>query len=208
MYLDVVAWSAFFGESILDVSVRHPGAATYVRHAPDVDGYANSVANTQKLARYPASGGCSVTTASIETWGRIGEPFNLWLLQMSSYAREKDRAKGIASSRYLPHWRLLLFTALAKAVSKVIEDSLIADRATPDPVLNHGQPRYPPPPQPPTRTRQTPGPSASARHSTSPGLSMPSVPLAAGLASSAAVPLAGGRPRRRRRAAAPGGSAD
>ena len=118
---------------------------------------------------------------------------------MSSFAREKDRARGIASSRYLPRWRLLLSTALAKAISKVIEDALVADRSTPDPVLNHGKPRHPPPPP-----RPSPGPSASGRPVTSlpvTSSNSASVPLAAGVVSPVPVPLAGIRHRRRRSAA-------
>ena len=128
--MDIVAWSPMYGEFLLDVTVRHPLTFSYQPQASQIDGIANDMANLDKQARYPPQGGRAVVTASTETWGRLGTQLQTWLSTLASAARERDRARGLSASRYLPRWRLLLTSAVQKAVYKIIQDAIVPDMAS------------------------------------------------------------------------------
>ena len=125
--MDVQGWSGLLGECLLDVSVRHHGAARYVEQAHHTSGYANSCAEKEKHTRYPDAGGRRVICAAVETFGRVGPEFLSWMESLSSIARVHDRVRGLSAQRYLQKWRSLLSTTLARSIVQVISSALVTD---------------------------------------------------------------------------------
>ena len=126
--VDVLGWSSLWGEFLLDVTVRHPGAARYYPDSCHTTGHANSTAERDKAITYAASAGRVVTPCSIETYGRFGNLFEDFLQKLASCARQRDRSRGISSVRYLSKWRLQVGTALMKGIAKTIHDALTPSR--------------------------------------------------------------------------------
>ena len=65
------------GLIVADISVIHPGAATYVDKACKVAGAAAAVRDAEKIRKYRASplgGACEFVPLSVETYGRMEEP--------------------------------------------------------------------------------------------------------------------------------------
>ena len=121
--VDVLAWHVLRGELLLDITVRHPLTPTYISKAALIPGHAAQVAEKQKHDRYPSADGRSITPVALETFGRIGAEFDELLLTVAAISRDKDRRQGCSGTRCLSRWRLLLSTAVAKGIAKLIEDS-------------------------------------------------------------------------------------
>jgi hypothetical protein len=127
--LDILAWAPMMGELLIDVAVRHPASGQYRAHASHHNGWANSVASAEKRRRYPPAGGRSVCPAPMETWGRIGDDLFDTLQLVAGIARERSRAAGFASPRFLSKWLLALGSVLARGVSRCILDAVTPERA-------------------------------------------------------------------------------
>ena len=78
--LDVHIWSVYPCplEVRVDVTCRHPHAARYRSRAAALDGEAARVGEEDKAKRYgPGVAGVVVTTAAIESWGRMAPGFEM-----------------------------------------------------------------------------------------------------------------------------------
>ncbi len=65
------------GPLVIDVSVVHPAAETYVQDAANTDGAAAAVRGARKVEKYScgqAGGGYDFEPVIVETYGRLGEP--------------------------------------------------------------------------------------------------------------------------------------
>ena len=121
--VDVLGWHVVLGEFLLDVTVRHPHAVSVLPRSATTAGAAAAAGELDKHLRYPSRGGRSVVPLAIETYGRLGDEFNDWLMTLSSAARARDRMAGLSAGRHLSKWRLALNVALYKGIAKTIEDS-------------------------------------------------------------------------------------
>jgi len=126
-----MAWSTTLGEFLVDVSVRHPGSFRYTALAWKEDGYANSIAETEKQVRYPPTGGRRVIAGAVETWGRCGPELLSLLFSLAGFAQARDLARGLPPQRYLKKWRLYLTSGICRALSRAFNDSLVADAGKP-----------------------------------------------------------------------------
>jgi hypothetical protein len=74
--------------SVVDVSIIHPAAATYVRGAAHTDGSAAAARDHAKRARYETDhpGGYAFKPFSVETYGRLGKPAMQLLNDLASAA--------------------------------------------------------------------------------------------------------------------------
>ena len=131
--LDLMGWCPSWGECLLDVTIRHPFAQRYQPAAAHASGHANACGEHDKLQTYPDSAGRRVTPCSLETFGRFGPQFDHFLVRLVSFARDRERLRGLSSTRHLPKWRLQLGTALMKCIAKTIIDSLLPSRARSSP---------------------------------------------------------------------------
>ena len=67
-------------DSLIDVTVRYPLADQYQPTASQTAGSAEEQAAKETLETYPPSNRRSVTTAAHETWGRLGQEAEEFLL--------------------------------------------------------------------------------------------------------------------------------
>ena len=80
--LDVHIWSVYPCpvQAWVDMTCRHPQAQRYRSRAASMDGIAAQAGEDDKKKRYgPGNEGVVVTTAAIESWGRMGQGFETLL---------------------------------------------------------------------------------------------------------------------------------
>ena len=112
------------GQARTDATIRHPLAKKYMRGAASRDGFANEKASEDKQRRYPDKAGLHVITASVETFGRLGEEFEALLTQLAATARQRQGQQGIPHTRWLHKWRCALSTILARGTAKALSEAL------------------------------------------------------------------------------------
>ena len=120
-WLDVWAFGGMTVQDVLiDVTIRHPMATAYQPLASHEDGAAASKAETDKLDRYPARGGRSVTPFAVETWGRLGETAEHALEEFAAEATRHKRLRGFDANAasFLRRWRACLDAVLCKGVAR------------------------------------------------------------------------------------------
>ena len=92
--------------------------------APSVPGLAAISGENDKHLKYPASGRCSVTPCSLETWGRLGPSLSRFLDSLSASAQRRDVAHSLPRGLCLQRWLTMLSCTLNKCESRTIFDSL------------------------------------------------------------------------------------
>ena len=117
-WLDVLAYGTpDVQDLLLDITVRHPGAARYQPNASTVAGYTAAKAEAEKLAAYPPAGGRSVTPIAAETWGRWGAIAEATLMVLAAAAARHDRRRAREPGGRLARWRAQLDGALQRSVA-------------------------------------------------------------------------------------------
>ena len=123
--LDVVGWGAVHSsQCIVDTTVRHPLAKKYMPQAAHTDGYANLKAAEIKATRYPDRAGLHLTTASIESFGRLGKDFEALLNDLAAAANHKQRSRGLPKTRWLHKWKSSLSLVLARGTARSVSEAL------------------------------------------------------------------------------------
>ena len=82
------------GVLVVDVSVVHPAAETYVQVAANTDGAAAEVRGARKVAKYvcsQAGGGYAFEPIIVETYGRVGEPAHKLLKRLAGIAAQSGK---------------------------------------------------------------------------------------------------------------------
>ena len=107
-------------DRLLDATVRHPTAQTYVRGASTIPGVAARRGVDDKARRYPPRAGKSVLCCAAETFGRIDEGFDCFLDEMAVLASRRQRDRGVQPTRWKQRWRTLLSIRLAIGAAAAI----------------------------------------------------------------------------------------
>ena len=126
--LDIWAFGTLdVSDLLIDVTLRHPMAATYQPVASRSVGHAASAGVQQKMQRYPAAGGRTVTPFAIETWGRLDAGAEVLLETWAAAATRREALRGRASppGGCLKRWR----AALDAVVQRGVALALLAARA-------------------------------------------------------------------------------
>ena len=121
--LDIWAFgSADVEDLLLDVTIRHPVAAAYQPQASQEAGHAAATAAKQKLVRYPAAGGRSVTPFAVETWGRLDYGAELVLESLAAAAARHAALRGQAPppGGCLKRWRAALDAVVQRGVAMAV----------------------------------------------------------------------------------------
>ena len=82
------------GVLVIDVSVVHPAAETYVQDAANSDGAAAAARGARKVEKYScgqAGGGYDFEPVIVETYGRLGEPAFELLARLARVAAESGK---------------------------------------------------------------------------------------------------------------------
>ena len=82
------------GVLVIDVSVVHPAAETYVQDAANTDGAAAAARGARKVEKYScgqAGGGYDFEPVIVETYGRLGEPAFELLARLARVAAESGK---------------------------------------------------------------------------------------------------------------------
>ena len=106
---------------LLDVTIRHPGAARHLDAAARVPGATARQAEKDKTARYPPSGGRSVVPFAVETWGRLGDGAEDLLQCLAAAAAHHARRRGqdCEASGRLKSWRAILDASVQRGVAEM-----------------------------------------------------------------------------------------
>ena len=98
------------GDLLVDVTIRHPMAATYQSAASEQVGHAAAKASDQKLKRYPAFG------------GRLGSGAEELLDHLAASAARREAMRGHASSAgsCLKRWRAALDAVVQRGVASAV----------------------------------------------------------------------------------------
>ena len=119
----------------IDATVRYPLAQRYLQVADghsssDIDGHATKVADKDKQERYPPRNGLRVTTAAVETFGRLGDAFLDLLQNLNMLAHQRDTLRGLPPKNHLHTWHVELSCDVARAASIAIEDAVAGGEGT------------------------------------------------------------------------------
>ena len=115
--------SAWMADRIIDVTVRHPCAPSYVEEVAATDGACAAEAERSKQRRYPPAGGTVVTTFAVETFGRLRAEAEGLLAEASLAVRRRNLARGHPAGKPLQRWRATLSALIAKAVARAIRSA-------------------------------------------------------------------------------------
>ena len=113
--LDLVTWGAAMPDAVIDVTVRHPGAARYAEEAATTAGACAAKAEEDKANDYPARGGVAVLAFAAETWGRLGLQAEQFLRTAGAEAAARAVDRGHPAPR-LRRWRAAIDAAIMKGV--------------------------------------------------------------------------------------------
>lgn len=115
---------AYAPNYLVDGTVKHPAASTYVHRASQDVGYTAEEGVKAKAKRYPPARGKSVIACSMETWGRASEFFDALLIDLAALASRRQRERGMQQTKWLAKWRTQLSLSLAIHVGRALFDSL------------------------------------------------------------------------------------
>ena len=116
-WLDVWAYGVHgLADLLLDITVRHPGAARYRPRSEVVPGVAATAGEGDKYDRYPSAAGRSVWPVAYETWGRAGAAAETLLVNLAAAARRRAHRRGRACGQELARWRARIDGTLQRAV--------------------------------------------------------------------------------------------
>ena len=122
--LDVHIWSVRPCplEVWVDVTCRHPHAARYRSRAAALDGEAARVGEEDKAKRYgPGVAGVVVTTAAIESWGRMAPGFEMLLGRLEALWAARHFAGPAETAAVARRWRQEIGIAQVKCLSRSID---------------------------------------------------------------------------------------
>ena len=112
---------------LLDGTIKHPGAASYVMKAAGEIGYAAEEGVKAKAKRYPPRRGKSVLCCAMETWGRISVSFEAFLRELATLASRRQRERGMQPTKWLCKWQTQLSLCVALHVGRCLLDALPGD---------------------------------------------------------------------------------
>jgi hypothetical protein len=104
-------------DALLDITVRHPAAASYRPAAAREPGHVASVAEKEKSARYPDASGRAVWPVAHETWGRLGARAEQLLEACAAAAARQAYRRGRLPGNCLRRWRAQLDAALHRGIA-------------------------------------------------------------------------------------------
>ena len=122
--LDVHVWCAYPVpvEVWVDVTCRHPFAKRYRNSAARVDGHAAKLGEDDKASRYGSgSGGVVVTTAAIESWGRMGAGFESLLGKLENAWAARHFAGPVVAAQTSRRWREEIGIVQARSLHRSVE---------------------------------------------------------------------------------------
>ena len=120
-WLDVWAFGGLRVRDLLvDVTVRHPVADRYQPAAAREAGATAADAAKEKLEKYPARAGRTVTPFALETWGRMDRTAEDLLQTLAAAATQQARWHGQAAtaSATLRRWRASIDACLQRGVAR------------------------------------------------------------------------------------------
>ena len=132
--------SAWMGDVVIDVTVRHPCSADLLRAAAETDGACAMDAERDKQKRYPPSAGIRVTTLAAETFGRLGPEAEELLANAAAATVRRNQSRGLPAGRPLQRWRAAISAFVAKSVARTIRS---AKQVAPDIAPSQRQPSLP-----------------------------------------------------------------
>ena len=104
------------------VTCRHPFAKRYRNSAASEDGHAAKLGEEDKATRYgDGSGGVVVTTAAIESWGRMGAAFESLLGKLECAWAARHFAGPIVAAQTSRRWREEIGIVQAKSLHRSVE---------------------------------------------------------------------------------------
>jgi hypothetical protein len=118
--LDVWAFgTSEVADLIVDVTISHPGAASYQPNAATTMGHTAAMAETRKAYRYPSAAGRSTTPFAAETWGRLGHEAEGLLSVLSAAASRRSARRGqyATATSLMKRWRAALDSVLQRGVA-------------------------------------------------------------------------------------------
>ena len=124
------------GEQVCDITVRNPGATTYLPHSAHIAGWALRQAARDKVGRY----GMSVTCLAFESFGRWSGAVDDFLLLLDAAARDAataDLRRGAFRSR-LDKWKLRLQIAAARCAAQAVRCAIRPCATGNKPGASHG----------------------------------------------------------------------
>ena len=125
--LDIEGWGLMGQERLLiDFTVRHPLASRYETTAS-----ATATAADEKAGHYRQAQGLHVQTAALEVYGRHGAGLEKLLEYLADLARQRERAFGLAPTRWLKKWRCQLSSLTAHFVGRAIQQACPAIACSP-----------------------------------------------------------------------------
>ena len=107
---------------LLDITIRHPAAASYLTSAAATPGFTAESAEKDKISRYPPRKGRSVVPFAVETWGRLGNAAEEVLQKLAAAATRHAWRRGQcteAGSR-LKRWRAVLDASLHRSMATML----------------------------------------------------------------------------------------
>ena len=105
---------------LVDVTVRHPRAKRYRPASERQAGVAAARAEAEKDEKYVPAGGRSVWTLAFETWGRLGQRAEDFLLACAAAAARRAHRRGRVPGGELRRWRMRLDASLHRSVAAQI----------------------------------------------------------------------------------------
>ena len=118
--LDIEGWGVAWAERLLvDFTIRNPLADRYATGEARSD--AAATAEEEKEQRYPPRGGVRVRGAALELYGKHGEGMRALLAEFADRARERERASGVATTRWIRRWRVQLSAVTVRLVGRAIQ---------------------------------------------------------------------------------------
>ena len=171
--MDIVATAPGAPTLFIDATVRHPQSAVQYATSTSVDGVACSMAEAEKVKRYPARGGLHVQPAAIETWGRIGKHLHNLLGDLQAHCGLISELSATSSSRGMHRWHALLGTAVVRSVHHAVSTAMERHEGTGTGPHAHTHTHTPPP----SGAGPTPTPTRLLAAGVSPAAARPTAAL-------------------------------
>ena len=122
--LDVHIWSVYPCpvQAWVDATCRHPHAQRYRSRAATMDSIAAQAGEDDKKKRYgPGNEGVVVTTAAIESWGRMGQGFETLLGRIEALWAARHFAGPAETAAVARRWRNELGVVQVKCFHRSVE---------------------------------------------------------------------------------------